>query len=55
MITDNEAESCYHCDQCQAAENPFLQYADLSQEAFSSLVSLGNWIAFLDPIRPEIV
>ena len=54
-MTGHEIESCYYGDQRQAAETPFLQYADLSQEAFSSLVSLGNWIAFLDPIRAEIV
>src|SRR5438477_1445595 len=55
MMTAHEVESRHYYDQCQAAENAFLQYADLSLEAFRSLVSLANRIALVDPIRPKIV
>ena len=55
MMTCCEIKSRHNCDQCQAAESTFLQYANLSQRAFSSLVSLANWIAFRDPIHPEVI
>ena len=55
MMTGHEIKSRHHNDQPQAAEDPFFQYADLSQKAFRFLVSLANRIAFLDPVRPEVV
>ena len=41
-------------DQRQADGNPFLQYADLNQKA-RFLISLGNRIALVNPIRSEVV
>jgi hypothetical protein len=42
MMTGHEIESRHHHDQRQAAENAFLQYANLSQETFGSLAVCGK-------------
>jgi len=55
MMTGHQIKSRHDYDQRQAAENTFLQYADPKPGSAQSLVSLGNRIAFLNPVRPEVV
>lgn len=55
MMTGHEIKSRHDYEQRQAAENPFPQYVDPSPGSVQFLVSLGHRIAFLDPVRPEVV